>query len=394
MRGIPKVALLIETARGYGRGLLRGIMRYARLHGPWAFYVTPGDLRQVLPAMEHWGATGIIARIETRSTAQRILATGLPLIALDLSQEQLARTNPLSQVCEICPDSHKAGRMAAEHLLQRGLRQFAFAGVSKSTLWSSRREEGFCERLAESGCTCHIYRLPELRRDRHWGREQAVMSRWLRGLPLPIGLLACDDDRGREVLEACRAAELRVPADVAVLGVDNDELLCELSDPPLSSVALNLERGGYEAAALLDRLMSGQARAPQRILVEPTWVVTRRSSDVLALEDRSVATALHFIHDNAGRPIGVLDVVRHSGCSRRTLEMRFRAALGRSLHDEIQRTRLERAKRLLVETDLPVGRIAAASGFASPDYLTRVFHSQIGLAPAEYRRQAALPTPV
>jgi LacI family transcriptional regulator len=383
--GIPKVALLVETSLGYGRAFLRGVVRYARLHGPWAFYITPGDLRQVLPKMEEWGGTGIIARVETLQVAKAVLASGLPVISLDLNQHQLAPDNPLSGLSEVCPDSHKAGRLAAEYLVERGFRHFAFVGVWGDPPWSTRREAGFASRLHEAGLPCHVFPLPQTASNRRWGREQAILGQWLRTLPKPLGLLACDDDRGRQVLEACRAANLQVPEDVAVVGIDNDELLCELSDPPLSSVSLNAERAGYEAAALLDGLMSGRIRQPRRILVEPIRVVTRRSSDVLALDDRQVALALRFIRDNAVRPIGVVDVVRHVGCSRRTLELRFQQTLGRSVNREIQQARLDRAQRLLAETDLSVTRVAEASGFSSSNYLIRLFHHRLGLSPAAYR---------
>ena len=180
---IPKVALLIETALGYGRGMLRGIARYARLHGPWAFYLTPGDLLQALPKMEEWGGAGIIARMETPEVAKAILATGLPVIALDLKQEQLASDNPLSRISEVCPDSHQAGRMAAEHLLAKGFQQFAFVGAPGDPLWCTRREEGFTQCLAEAGFACNGYPLPRLPRDRQWSREQPHMVRWLQSLP-------------------------------------------------------------------------------------------------------------------------------------------------------------------------------------------------------------------
>jgi LacI family transcriptional regulator len=383
--GIPKVALLVETSLGYGRGFLRGVVRYARLHGPWAFYIIPGDLRQVLPKMEEWGGTGIIARIETPQVAKAILATGLPVVSLDLSRAQLAADNPLSQVSEVCPDSEKAGRMVAEYLIEKGLRQFAFVGVWGDPLWSTRRQEGFCSRLAEAGFTCHVYPIPQTPADRRWGREQSLMGDWFQNLPKPIGVMACDDDRGRQTLEACRLAGVQVPEDVAVVGVDNDEVLCELSDPPLSSVALNTERGGFEAAALLDGLMSGRIRTPQRILVDPIRVVTRQSSDVLAIEDRQVGMALRFIHNNATRNIGVRDVAAHVQCSRRTLELRFRQTAKRSINETIQRARLDRVKQLLVETDLQVTQIAEITGFASSNYLIRLFRQLLGESPIEYR---------
>ena len=384
---VPKVALLIETARSYGRGILQGIVRYARLHGPWAFYVRPGDLEQVLPKMGPWGVHGIIARLETPKVTEAVLATGLPLVALDLSAHQLAPGHPLSTVSEVYPDSQRAASMAAEHLLERGLRHFAYAGVPSEVLWAGRREEGFCQRLAEAGFSCQRYRLSNAPHDRNWGRQLNRMAKWLHDLPKPVGLLACDDDRGREILEGCRVAGLAVPEDVAVVGVDNDELMCELSDPPLSSVALNTQRGGYEAAALLDGLMAGRIQGTHRILVEPTYVVPRRSTDILALEDRVVAAALRFIRDHARQPISVKDLIRQSQLSRRTLELRFRKIVGRSIHEEIQRARLERAKRLLLETALPLAEVAVGSGFSSATYLIRLFHREIGMPPAEYRHR-------
>jgi LacI family transcriptional regulator len=384
MNDIPKVALLIETARSYGRGLLRGIVRYARLHGPWSFYVTPGDFEQAVPRLESWGGTGVIARIETPRMAEALLASRLPLIALDLSETQLSPDGPLAKLCEVRSDSHQAARLAAEHLLERGFRHHAFVGIA-GRVWSARRQEGFVERIRETGGEPEVYEPPQSKRDREWGREQTRMAQWLRRLPKPVGLLACNDDRGRQVLEACRAAGLRVPEEVAVVGVDNDELLCDLSDPPLSSVALNSERGGYEAAALLDEMMRGHAPRCRQILVEPQWVVARRSTEVDALDDPEVAAALRFIHDRTGCPIQVGDVVRSLALSRRGLEMRFRKALGRSMRAEIERVHLDRAQRLLLETDLSMPKIAEASGFASASYFGAVFRRRMGMTPAKFR---------
>ena len=339
MSGTPRIALLIETARGYGRDLLRGIVRYGRLHGAWGFYVTPGDFAQALPRMRLWGGAGIIARIETPRVAQAILACGLPTVALDLSEDQLRPDNPLSRLSEVASDSHGAARLAAEHLLERGFRHYAFVGLA-GRVWSQRRQNSFCERLRVEGFEPHVYVPPRRRRDRLWEQEQGTLADWLRRLPRPVGLMACDDDRGREVLEACLAAGVRAPEEIAVVGVDNDELLCELADPPLSSVALNAEAGGYRAAALLDRMMHGRSRKPTRLTVEPLHVVTRRSTDIVALDDPVVASALHFIHDHAGRPIGVDDVVERVLISRRALEIRFKKVTGRTLLAELRRVRL------------------------------------------------------
>ncbi|MHB8901401.1 MAG: XylR family transcriptional regulator [Thermoguttaceae bacterium] len=383
---IPKVALLVETARGYGRGLLRGIVRYGRLHGPWSFYVTPGDFEQAVPRMRQWGGTGIVARIETAQVAKAILETRLPTIALDLSSSQLAAGSPLARLSEVASDSRQAAIMAAEHLLERGFTRFGFVGVP-DRVWSERRERGFGERIRAAGFESLVYTLPRHRRDRHWERELVGLAQWLADLPKPIGVMACNDDRGRQVLEACREAGILVPEQIAVIGVDNDELLCDLADPPLSSVALNSEAGGYRVAALLDRMMRARVTRKQTLVVEPLHVVVRRSTDIIALDDHDVASALRFLHHNAAGPIGVDDVVRHVQLSRRTLEIRFQKTMGRTVHAEIQRVRLERARQLLTETDLPIPKIAEATGYGSASYLGQVFRQSLGMTPARFRRQ-------
>ncbi|MFO0910156.1 MAG: substrate-binding domain-containing protein [Isosphaeraceae bacterium] len=383
----PKVALLVETARGYGRDFLRGVVRYARLHGPWSFYVTPGDFEQALPRMRSWGGTGIIARIETDRVARAILAAGLPTIALGLSEKQLRRGNPLSRLSEVVSDSHGAGGMAAEHLMERGLRHFGFVGVA-GRIWSLRRQEGFCARLEASGLEALCFEPGRKGQILEWAREEPLLVEWLLRLPRPVGIMACNDDRGRAVLEACRTAGLRVPEEVAVVGVDNDELLCDLADPPLSSVSLNAEAGGYRAAELLDGLMQGRIRKARRIVVEPLRVVARRSSEVVAIADPDVAGALRYIQEHACEPISVKDVVKALVVSRRALEIRFRKETGRTIHGALIRSRLARAQQLLIETDLPVERVASATGFGRPSYLAQVFREHHGMTPAAFRRQA------
>jgi LacI family transcriptional regulator len=383
---IPKVALLIETSRGYGRGMLRGIVRYARLHGPWRFYITPGDFAQALPRMSEWGAGGIICRVENIEIARAIVAAKLPTIVLDISQNVPIKVPGITKFSEIASDSRAAARLAAEHLLERGFQHYAYVGET-DRMWSQNRELGFVERLRESGFEPTIYEPPEQPRDQRWDREQALLAAWLTSLPKPVGIMACNDDRGRQVLDACRAVGVAVPLEAAVVGVDNDALLCELADPPLSSVALNAETGGYRAAALLDRMMKGKVRKPQRLLVEPTQVIERRSTQASAVDDPDVAAALEFIHHHAAEPIGVDDVVDHLQMSRRALELRFRDAVGRTPHDELQRVRLNRAQRLLLETDLPIPKVALAAGYRSGSYLAQVFQKQVGRTPAQYRKE-------
>lgn len=383
---IPKVALLIETSRGYGRSMLRGIVRYASLYGPWQFYVTPGDFEQALPAMEQWGGTGIIARIETAKTARAIIQSGLPTIALDISQNIPLESLAGARMSEIASDSFNAAAMAADHLLEIGLHNFAFVGDA-SRKWSQNRELGFIHRLEKAGYKPTIYEPPRRKAQLHWEREQHYLSEWICALPKPVGILACNDDRGLQVLEACRAAKIIVPLEVAVVGVDNDELLCELASPPLSSVALNAEAGGYRAAELLDKMMKGEESQPQRLVVEPLYVVQRRSTESSAVDDPDIATALNTIHALATKPITIDEIVDQLSVSRRMFEIRFRKAIGRTPHQEIRRVRLLRAQQMLLETDNSIAEIALAAGFCSPAHLAHVFQKDLQKTPAQYRRE-------
>ncbi|HMP06696.1 MAG TPA: substrate-binding domain-containing protein [Lacipirellulaceae bacterium] len=255
--------------------------------------------------------------------------------------------------------------------------------------WSKRREVAFAARLAEVGVVPHVYRQPVRRRDQVWEREQTLLAEWIRRLPKPVGLFACNDNRGREVLEACRLAELRVPEDVAVLGVDDDEVFCQLANPPLSSVALNAETAGFRAAELLDGMMQGRIKKPRRIVVEALCVVARRSTDIVAVDDPDVAAALQFIHREQGRDISVGSVVEEVAVSRRNLEKRFRETIGRTILEEIQNTRLERAKRLLLETSYPVSKIADIAGFGSTGYFIQFFQTRVGKTPRRFRNDLA-----
>jgi LacI family transcriptional regulator len=206
-----------------------------------------------------------------------------------------------------------------------------------------------------------------------------------------LGIMACNDVRGRQLLEAATLGDIDVPHEVAVVGVDDDPLLCELSNPPLSSVAFNARLGGYRAAELLDGLMSRRLKRPQQIDVEPLWVVPRRSTDAVAVDDAEVASALRYIRENARRAIGVSDVVWHAAISRRTLEIRFHTVLGRSVREEIERVRLSWTRQLLVETDLPAAKIAELAGFSSFSYANKVFRRETGEPPAQYRRRHRQP---
>ena len=379
-----KVALMIETSRGFGRQLLAGIARYSHLHGPWSFFITPGDFEQVVPRMKEWGGHGIIARVANQSIEDAVVAANVPTIVIGLRDRNLRKNSPLLKASEIRGNSMEAAKLVADHLLQKHFKNYAYVGSSE-TGYSKEREIGFCARIGEAGFEPIVYSLPKKKAGRNWELEYPKLVKWIERLPKPIGIMACNDDRGREVLDACQLANAAVPENISVVGVDNDELLCDLADPPLSSVEFNAELGGFQAAQLLDSMMSRRVRKPQVVTIEPIRVVSRRSSDIIAMEDPEVANALAFIHQSYGRDITVDDVADHLAVSRRYLEVRFREETGRTILGEITRVRIDSAKRLLEMTDYSIPKVARLAGYNSASYLITVFKKHLKTTPAQYR---------
>jgi LacI family transcriptional regulator len=285
-------------------------------------------------------------------------------------------------------DDDAIGRAAAGHLIDCGLRNFAFAG-HPSHVYSTRRESGFGDVLAKSDFTFssfHESRSAFDPRGRLWALDASVRA-WLVSLPRPVGLFACNDIWGVQLTEACRQAGLRVPEDVALVGVDDDDLLCELARPSLSSVAIPAREVGRRAAALLDRMLRGGRPPGKPVLLPPRGVVTRQSSDIVALDDTDVSAAVAVIRARAHEPFVMDQMLEAASVCRRTLERRFRRALGRSIWDEIRRVRIERAKRMLSESDEPMSAVAAASGFTDGKHLCVAFGQALGATPTRYRNQ-------
>jgi LacI family transcriptional regulator len=377
MTKIPKVILLIESSRAAGRALLRGITSFSHLHGPWSFYWEPAGLEKAWPALRALRADGIILR--DVEAVEEVMARGLPAVVIGHRRKEVAGA------ANVVTDSAAIGRMAAEHLLSCGFRHFAFCGYSDAS-WSLLRCQAFVETLNAAGCEVRTYQVPPLETRQAWRRARSSLMRWIRSLDRPVGLMACNDDLGKEVMEACQLAGLRVPDDLAVIGADNDEVVCGISDPPMSSVAINFERAGYQAAEALSAMMQGQPRALPSIIASPTHVVPRRSTDILAVEDAGLAKALRFIRDSAREGITVEAAARAAGLSRRVLEKRFRKVLNCSALEEIRRVRTDQIARLLVETDQPVAKVAETLGFEDVQHVARYFRAGKGVSPLAYRK--------
>lgn len=372
---IPNVALLIETTRSYGRNVIRGIGEYARVYGPWLFYL-PNDARlKAMPERGDWWGDGIIAQPHQHMDFVKQLAgCGLPVVSL--SGPPGAGGLPGVRV-----NMEAVAEIALKHFLDRGYRRVAYCGIPSEHLWPPTGRH-FADHAEHAGVSCDMY-LPAFHPDALTLRL-THLAEWLKGLKKPIGLLAANDLRAREVMDACRLVGLNVPEEIAVLGVNDDELICDMSMPAISSVIPNARRVGYEAAAMLHRLMQGK-KVVADVVVDPLGVKSRQSTDLLAIEDSDVAKVVRFIRDHATEGIRVEDVLEQVPMSRRSLEKRFRTAVGRPVHAEIRRVQIERVKELLVTTDYKLERIAELTGFSTAQYLAGLFHRVVKMTPGAWR---------
>ena len=380
----PHVALLIETSRAYGRGLLRGIARYLHEHGPWSIFFRPQGLDAPPPWLRDWRGQGILARIGDRRMARTLLATGLPLVDLRNAVAGLGLPG-------IGPDNRAVAQLAFEHFCASGIHSFAFCnGPRGENRFLDLRGDAFAAAAEAAGAACHRFEPPPgAAASASWERRQSQLARWLKSLPKPVGVLACNDDLGQQVLDACLRAGLAVPDEVAVVGVDNDEHLCGLSNPPLSSIDVYPEGIGYAAAAMLDRWMQGMKPAATITELPPQGMVVRQSSDVVGVADPLVAAAARLVRERACQGLSVGEMAARLDVSQSTLERRFAAILGRTPKQEILRVQIAAASRLLAAGDLPVAAVAGRTGFRSAAYFSEVFHRSTSVTPSQYRRQFA-----
>lgn len=380
MRKPPRVAVFVDMLSGYGREILIGINRYIRTHGPWMMYGDPERVVAPIEEVERWGGDGIIAHVYQPRLRSMFAVMKVPVVNVS---QLLADTGLTS----VLPDNQAVGRLAAAHLLERGYRNFAFCGFTGHR-YGELRCQAMQEVIAKHGFDCQVFNTdPPHDRPKEWEKSQQLLADWVKSLPKPVGLFCCNDARTRHVARVCEDHGVRVPEEVALLGVDNDELVCDMSNPPLSSIDVSAEQVGYEAAALLDRLMHRHKPPTEPILIPPMGVVRRRSTDVLAIPDEALAKAVRFIHDHAFEGISVEDVVATVPVSRRVLERRFRSLLERTIGDEITAVRLDHAKALLIHSDHPTSIIAERSGYQYIQQFNVAFKRRTGMTPTSYRRQ-------
>jgi LacI family transcriptional regulator len=372
-----KVALLVETSNAYARGLLSGVKDFIRSHRPWNVHLSEhgrGDRPPVWLA--DWDGDGVLARVENKQIARGVANLRVPVV--DLSSHRYLPGAPV-----VTTDNELIARLAFEHFSERGFRHFAYCGDDRFP-WSIARGGFFDEFVRQAGLTCEHYAAPvEFGPDSD--AETDTIAGWLRSLPQPAAVFACYDARGQQLLDACRRAALVVPDQIAVLGADNDHLLCELSPPPLSSVILDTHRTGWEAADLLARLMEGGAPTAEVHRIPPLGICTRQSTDTHAVGDPQIARVLHVIREQACSGLTVSELLKRCPMSRRVLEQRMKELLGRSPHEEITRLQIRRVQDLLLGTKLTLEEIAGRSGFRNAQYLSVAFKRETGLPPREYR---------
>ncbi|MEN6309684.1 MAG: DNA-binding transcriptional regulator [Anaerohalosphaeraceae bacterium] len=382
MKKTPKVILLIETTHAYGRGLIRGIAQYSRHHGPWSFYREApfygkqGQSKIRMSELKKINADGIIVREPEH--IEDFLSLKIPII-----------TSPSlihPKIPTILTSADKIGILAAEHLLERGFKHFAYCGF-EALHWSVHRHRSFMERIQKADFQTDYFFGSVKQISSPSEKQRRRLADWLIALPKPVGIMACNDDMGRTLLEACKSAGIPVPQQIAVVGVDDDSLTCELTDPPLSSVALHSEKAGYEAAQLLDRLMQGEKMKGQIIPHDPSHVMCRQSTDILAVEDPDVAKALVFIRSHFKEPISVENVSNEVAVSSRNLYTKFMDTLGHSVHREIQKERIRHICTLLAESDLSIQQITLDMGFTGIEHISRYFYKEKGMSLREFRKK-------
>ncbi|HEX6891238.1 MAG TPA: DNA-binding transcriptional regulator [Chryseolinea sp.] len=380
-----KLILLSDFSEEYGKNLLRGITRYSKDHGPWTFCKMPAYYREtigidgILRWAKEWEADGIIGQFYNDEEVKKFTRAGIPVIAQDFKER-------FTDIPNITGAYHETGKLAAEYFLKKGFKNFAFYGFN-NIVWSRERAEGFEERIQEAGYSVHNYKLKESTTTDLWYYKPSAVSEWLKSLPKPIALMTCDDNQGHHITEAARHAGIRIPDEIAVLGVDNDEMICDLSDPALSSIELDTEKGGYEAARLMEKMIKNKVLSSPDVIVKPTQVVTRHSTDVFASKDKYVVNALKYIHGNLDKNLKVDQVLREVPLSRRSLEKRFMLTTGYPVYEYIYNQRIEKFTQKLLETDMTIFEIALDLGLSDSKNIARQFKQIKGVTPMEYRKK-------
>ncbi len=387
----PRIALIVEASRAYGRELLRGVALFARTQVNWALLHQEMTLDSEIPSwIESAGVNGVIARVDAH-TIKPLQKLGVPIV-------DVCCNHKFPGVPQVDTDNSLVAKLAFDHLWECGFRRFAFCGF-RFAAYSEARLNHFRKLTAEAGCPLAVYEsagspsstLSDLEQAGMWDFEP--LSKWITTLERPTGLFVCNDICGQQVLNACQFVEATIPDDIGLIGVDDDDAICMLCDPTLTSIRPHAERVGYRAAELLHEMLSGRYPVHETECIPPDSVVERQSTQVFAIEDPELARVCRFIRQAACDGINVTDVVRFSQISRRPLERRCREILGKTPHELITESQIARVKQLLRETEMTLEQIAFRTGYSHKERLSAVFKRETGGTPGEYREQMNPKTP-
>ncbi len=369
-----------------------GITEYIRSKGDWQLIIWPDNSIKSLQFLKKRGCKGAFVSTQTATKAKELYQLGIPVVALSTVQD-------MYNLPYISANSKEVAYMAAEYLLGKEFQNFAFFGLTQAK-WSRDRHEHFSEYLKKTDHKVEVYKEKEIPIlndftpfTRLWinstvGTGQEALIKWLRELPKPVAILASCDIFACHLINVAKEANINMPDEVAILGVNNDTAVCNICDPPLSSIALNFKKAGYNAATLLDSIISGKEKMHgQYVEISPTHVETRGSTDVYAIGDPDIIQAMKYIRQHSNKPLQVNEIANSVCMSKRSLQMRFNKAIGRSIHDEIVLAHFEIAKILLIETSLPIDEIAIRSGFHYTSNMRRAFKKITGMLPQKYRQQ-------
>lgn len=380
-----RLLIISDFTESFPVKLMEGIVHYSRQKEQWAICRMPPAYKAkigipgVVRWAKDWGADAVIGQFEQTDEVELFAQNGIVALAQDFKKR-------FRSIPNITADYIGTGRMAARFFLERGFRHFGFFGFN-DVCWSDERCEGFRREVEAHGFgeSCYTYRLQEI--DQNWFYEKDNLSEWLRQVPKPIGIMACDDNQGINLIEACHAIGIKVPGEVSVIGVDNDEMLCSLGSTSLSSVHMNIQESGSRAAELIERMIADPDMPLEDVAMTPVKVIERMSTAAYATDDQQIEKAILFIHRSIHKKIFVKDVMQEVALSRRLLEIRFKQVTGKTLHQYISDLKLKRFSEMLLDSDEPVVNLALSLGETDTKTISRQFRQRYGLPPDEWRKR-------
>ena len=380
---MKKILILIDHSSEFSRRLLKGLIQYSKEHGPWIFYRMPAYYKTmygkegIVEWAREWEADAIIARWDHEGT--NLLATlNIPILLQNYKERSPVFSN-------LTGDYYGTGQMAAKFFIKRRYRNFAFYG-NKGVVWSRERAEGFRVEIEKTGGNYYYFESENLDGE-EWGTSHIQLDEWLLSLPKPVGVFACDDSFALRISQICKINNIQIPEEISLLGVDNDELICNLSDPPISSIVTDVERGGYEAGRLIDRLMKGERTEAFNIIITPVRFELRKSTEKFDITNEHISKVVNYIEDNFTADINIEEFSGMVPLSRRNLEVKFKEEMGTSIYQFILQCRIDYFAHLLLTTERTLFDLALESGFNDCKNISRIFKKVKGYTPVEYRKK-------